>query len=269
MAVIKPMRVQGDRLSTFMDAYLVQRNAKDKFSDTEYFDYLGKLSRIVGEREVTVLLAKMYAEQMIAAKQGDLDSKLPENIPDLVLEYLNELNRRVRRNRLDDRIVHRDAKVVAWECLNRTYRPTSANIEKILAQMEPQSSSLPEERLKYLEEQLRLVQTTAAGRDRVRFSLDPLAEYLAALWCVESFQGNEEAWRRFLAAGDACSGAPEMIRGFLLAVRDCCVVKGSEIGLPNFLLDELGKLAGLDSQQKKAAVAPEGQAETEHSMMAS
>ena len=53
--LIKPMRVQGDHLSTFMDAYLVQRNKKDLFTDEEYFHDLGTLSKMVREREITVL----------------------------------------------------------------------------------------------------------------------------------------------------------------------------------------------------------------------
>lgn len=265
LTVIKPMRVQGDRLSTFMDAYLVQRNAKQDFSDAEYFDCLGKLSRIVGEREITVLLAKMYAEQMIAAKEAACGTRLPENIPDLVLEYLNELNRRVRRNRLDDRVVHRDAKVIAWECLNQTYRPMTGSIEKILQQMDPQPASPPEERLKYLEDRLRLVQTIGAGRDRVRFSLDPLAEYLAALRCVETFSGDEQRWRRFLADGDLSPGAPEMIRGFLLAVRDCCIAKEKEVGIPSFVVYELNKRACQDSKDNSPVDLSENQAEAERS----
>jgi hypothetical protein len=265
LTVIRPMRVQGNRLSTFMDAYLVQRNAKQDFSDEEYFDCLGKLSRIVGDREITVLLAKMYAEQMIAAKEGRVGTRLPENIPDLVLEYLNELNRRVQRNRLDDRVVHRDAKVIAWECLSQTYRPMTASIEKILQQMDTQPASPPEERLKYLEDRLRLLQTVGAGRDRIRFSLDPLAEYLAGLRCVETFMGDEQSWRRFLADGDLSPGAPAMIRGFLLAVRDCCMAREKEVGIPGFIVYELGERAFLDSKYQTPVASLEDQEETERS----
>jgi len=265
LTVIKPMRVQRDRLSTFMDAYLVQRNAKQRFSDAEYFDCLGKLSRIVGEREITVLLAKLYAEQMIASKEGESRTELPENIPDLVLEYLNELNRRVQRNRLDDRVVHRDAKVIAWECLNPNYRPMAASIEKMLRQMDTQPYGPAEERLKYLEDRLRLVQTIGAGRDRVRFCLDPLAEYLAALRCVEHFGTDAQAWRRFLDSSDLSPGAPEMIRGFLLAVRDCCIARGQEFGVPNFVFGELSKRAGLDPNGNDVITLPEVEIEDEPS----
>ena len=232
--LIRPMRIQRDHLSTFMEAYLVQRNRKELFSDSEYFDDLGKLSRMAGEREVTVLLAKLYAEQMIGVKETPSSARLPENIPDLMLQYLNELNRGVKPHRLDDRFVHKSAKVIAWECLKETFRPTAADLERV-------DNKLGENRnvVSYLEDHLRVVQTTGAGRDRIRFTLDPLAEYLAALQLLEDLKGDEEGWRRFLAHTDATRGEPQAIRGFLAAVQDCCLTKGVEVGVPRFVPSEL------------------------------
>jgi HEAT repeat protein len=64
---IKPLRVAGDRLSSFMEAYLTQRGKRNLFDDPEYFDACRRLSLMVGQRNITVLLAKLYAEQMIAS----------------------------------------------------------------------------------------------------------------------------------------------------------------------------------------------------------
>jgi len=249
LTVIKPMRVQGDHLSTFMDAYLVQRKKKVLFSDAEYFDDLGNLSKMVRERDITVLLAKLYAEQMIAAKEATT-RELPENIPDLMLEYLNELNRNVKQKKLDDRAVHRAAKTVAWECLRDTCRPMPARIDKVVQRLDGQTVTV-EDQLKFLEGSLRLVQTVGAGRDRIRFTLDPLAEYLAALKVMEDLAENEQGWRKFLTETDLAPGAPEAIKGFLLAVRDCCLVKGAELGIPDFVSGELGQRVGLDPRGEK------------------
>src|SRR5262249_35605261 len=73
---IKTLRVRGNRLSSFMDSYLKQRGKRDLFDDPEYFAACGRLSTMVGTREITVLIAKMYAEQMIAAKEH-IDGELP------------------------------------------------------------------------------------------------------------------------------------------------------------------------------------------------
>jgi hypothetical protein len=96
-STVKPLRIQGNRLSSFLEAYLTQRGKREYFDDAEFFDACRRLSLMVGTRDITVLLAKLYAEQMIAAKEGPAESILPDTIPDLMLSYVNEVNRGVDR----------------------------------------------------------------------------------------------------------------------------------------------------------------------------
>jgi hypothetical protein len=243
---IKPMRVEGDHLSSFMEAYLVRRHKKDLFGDIEYFDYLGKLSRMVGEGQVTVLLAKLYAEQMISAKDSP-SNRLPDNIPDLMLEYLNELNRGTRQVHLDDRVVHRVAKIIAWECLRETFRPKAAHINCIVQRLGGETDTV-EQRLKYLESNLRVVQTIGAARDRIRFTLDPLAEYLAALQVMEDNGDNEKNWLSLLSAAMSPPSANvEVPKGFLNALRDCCTSKRDVSHVPDSVINELERRSHSDS----------------------
>ena len=237
---LHPMRIQGNRLSSFMEAYLILCAKRPLFDDAEFFDGCRKLSVMVGDRDATVLLAKLYAEQMIASKDR-AEQNMPENIPDLMLQYLNELNR--NEGRLDDRAVHSAAKSIAWECLKETFRPAPAKIEAALGAM---SADTAQYRFNYLEQKLRLVQVIGAGRDQVKFALDPLAEYLAGLYVAEQRRDDERLWREFLAKADAVSGAPDAIEGFLLAVRDCCLKRGAELSVPSFVAAELASRAGLD-----------------------
>jgi HEAT repeat protein len=176
--IVKPLRIQGNRLSSFLEAYLTQRDKRDYFDDAEFFEACRRLSVMVGTREITVLLAKLYAEQMIAAKEDSALRVLPDTIPDLMLSYVNEVNRGIDRPKQEDRTVHRVAKVIAWECLKRTYRPTPAPREDMLAALRWEQDA--EALLSYLENRLRLIQTVGAGRNQIRFALDPLAEYLPA-----------------------------------------------------------------------------------------
>ncbi len=237
---LKPLRVEGNRLSSFMEAYLTQRGARDRFSDLEFFDACSLLSLIVGQRNITVLLAKLYAEQLIAFKEGTSTKGLANNIPDLMLSYLNELNRSLLDNRFDDALVHHDAKIVAWECLKQTFRPSSALKKTAISSL---AGKQAETRLEYLEKRLRLLQTSGAGADKIRFSLDPLAEYLAGLHLVELYGNNAEQWRIFLKQSDTMPGVPQGAQGFLLALRDCCLAKGAEVGVPHFVVEELSKRA--------------------------
>ncbi len=246
---LKPLRIEGNRLSSFMEAYLTQRGKRDRFTDTEFFDACSRLSAMVGTRNITVLLAKLYAEQLIAVKEGTTlgatsasSLQLPDNIPDLMLSYLNELNRDVNGDKFDNRTVQDDAKAIAWECLKGTYRPAAAKRKDALAILDGDDAEV---RLKYLEDRLRLIQTIGPAQDQIRFALDPLAEYLAGLQLLEHYGKNQGQWRKFLAQADAMAGAPTAIQGLLLAVRDCCLAKGAEAKVPDFVAQELGKRAGL------------------------
>ena len=247
---LHPLRIRGDRLSSFMDAYFTRRGKRDLFDDPEFFNGCSKLCVMVRDRECTVLLAKLYAEQMIASKEratGEAaeiasegaDAELPETIPDLMLQYLNELNR--KEPELDDRSVHAAAKKIAWECLRQTFRPSPASAEAVLQTLGGNSEA--EARLGYMEKKLHLVQCIGAGRDRVKFSLDPLAEYLAGLYILEDNGDSEQRWQEFLAQVDGAPGAPGAINGFLLAVRDCCLAKASEAGIPSAAAGRLRSFA--------------------------
>ena len=59
------------------------------------------------------------------------------------------------------------------------------------------------------------------------FELDPIAEYLAALYLVERNGGTRREWDQFLKKADVvnrnCS-----IRGCLVAVQDCCAATDKE-----------------------------------------
>jgi hypothetical protein len=66
-----------------------------------------------------------------------------------------------------------------------------------------------------------------------------VAEYLAGLHLVREHGQDETAWKAVLERLDACEGGLEAIRGFVLALRDCCLCRPGEV--PDFLADELAK----------------------------
>jgi hypothetical protein len=232
-------------LASFLEDYLTQRGKRDRFNGAEFFEACRRLWLMVGARDITILLAKLYAEQMIAAQEGSIDGNLPETIPDLMLSYVNEVNRGVESHKQDDRLVHRVTKAIAWECLKRTYRPTPAPRQNVLAALTGEQDA--EGMLTYLEKRLRLIQTWGAGRNEIRFTLDPLAEYLAGLHVLDQYGDNADAWREFPALADTMPGAPDAIKEFLLAVRDCCLAKGSDAKVPTFLPGELANHAGVNA----------------------
>jgi len=243
--VIKPLRIASDRLVYFMSHYLTECNKGELFPDKILFPICGKLSEMVGDRQITVLLAKLYTDQMILLHEGKLGGDNLNTIPDLMTSYLNEINRGVIEERLDDRTLHRVAEIIAWECLKQHFWPAPAQIDDICNSLGGNDAL---NQIIYLENRLRLIKRIEPAQDRIRFLLDPLAEYLAGLYLVNTYAANEDRWRQFLDYGANIPGAPETIKGFLLAVRDCCVARQPERNIPSFVVEELNVRVHVDNQ---------------------
>ena len=191
-------------------------------------------------RAITALLAKLYAEQMIARQEHCPQGSLPTNLPDLVLGYLNELNRAVSKDRRrGDFEVQRDATILAWECLKNEFRPEPVAIDTAEAALGEDARS----RLEYLEDALKIIRTVEPAHDRLLFTLDPLAEYLAALHFVNKNRGDMAFWKDFATRAAAMSTEARPIEGFLLAVRECCLIR-HEAGSVLELLDGLRARTG-------------------------
>jgi HEAT repeat protein len=243
--IIEMMRVHSSKLAEFLQAYVNKKGKQDLFkTDQELFQACIQLSQLVGERDITVLLAKLYADQLIATEAENNTKNLPDNIPDLMLSYLNQINYQLiekgLENHLDNLTVHRVAKVIAWECLKQTYRPTTVPLDTLLKALgEKWSEDQVKTYLKYLENSLHIVETIKPSEDQIRFSLDPLAEFLAGLYLVDLYKDNEKLWTEFLAQADAQPGAPESIKGFLQAVQDCCQKKKDIV--PRMILEALSQ----------------------------
>lgn len=240
-SVLQPIRIEGNHISAFMGAYLTQVGKRDLFTDAEFFAACSRLSDMVGRRNITPLLAKLYAEELIAAKVNAAKERtvnLPTNIPDLMLSYLNELNRDVHENKLDDRTIQRDAEVAAWACLKENYVPTCAMKDEVVAELEGEDA---EKRLNYLEHCLHLIQTVSPEENQIRFALDPLAEYLAGLYLIHHLGADGQAWKELLINLRAIAPSNAAL-GFVMAVADCCINKGKTAHIPPFVSDELNRL---------------------------
>ncbi|HEX5732656.1 MAG TPA: HEAT repeat domain-containing protein [Blastocatellia bacterium] len=248
---VRPLRLKSNSLSTFLHEYLTRCGKRGLFEDDEFFDDCRRLSQIVGEREITMLIARLYADQMIAAKERTSDHELPRNLPDLMQGYVKNLNDKVKADKLDTGALLRAAKIIAAKCLAQTYRPSPARIDEVLKALSTETDA--KALLKYLEDRIQIIQTTGAAGDRIRYSLDPLAEYLTGLYLVENYNNQEHLWQGFIDTAKDQPGAPEAIKGFLLAVRDCCVDKGGDYGVPERIKDELARLASLDPEEVNAA----------------
>ena len=234
---IEPEGLSEDSLTTFIARYL-ERGKSSLLKGEKFFQLASDLQRLVGAQKVTPLFAKMYIDLFVSSKNG-LGGVLPTTIPDLVLEYLNHLNRKITSEaRKDDNEVHGLAKLVAYVCVGSTFRPSPARINAALGAL--RDDGREKEDLSYLEKRLRLIHTLPPGEE-IRFSLDPLAEYLAAMRLIDRNQQSESAWGDFLRTVDGISGGATAVRGFLEAIAKCYVQRYPSGGHECFLLKEIDK----------------------------
>ena len=229
--LLQPQKIEGARLSRFIEPYLEAQGKKDLFEDDEEFlRTCRRLSNMMAAtlQSATALLVKLYIEQVIIVGEQKT-FLLPDNIPDLMLEYLCQLNREesidasIRRDNVE---IQQHAKRVAWECLKHTYRPADASYTHVLAALTDDSAANPiaeaKARLAYLRKPLGLIQISPS-ETTVKIVLDPVAEYLAALHVTDYCQQDDsnERWQEFFETVDADPSSLPAMRGFLLAARNC------------------------------------------------
>jgi HEAT repeat protein len=240
--VIKPLRIASDDLASFMQAYLQYLEKRDLFSQEEFFESCRSLASIVGQRDVTPLLAKCFAEQVVASHGGNSTTDLPQNIPDVMINYVCLLHSRIENQpKLED--VLDAAKLTAWQCMKASYRPGIAKRKTVLQRLNNKTN--PSDLLTHLETQLKLI--TRAGPLNVRFNLDTLAEYLASEHVIDKCRNRKEAWRRFLRNGFQTPHTQQGTASFLLALRDCTGSSSLKEDVKGYVNGKLTKIMGENS----------------------
>ncbi|MCP9773863.1 DUF4062 domain-containing protein [Synechococcus sp. Tobar12-5m-g] len=268
-----PLQIATDRLQSFFLDYLRQQGQGELLKDDDLVPAQNQLRRIVGDKPITALLAQMFIDDVIAKrKQGVLAG----SVPDLMLSYVTRVDtpsdHRMRQRAglvIDGSLVQRVLKVLALASHRQgprgkpMFQPLVFPLwlaERALAAADGLGLAQGEKRraiLAYLLE-LRLLLHPGADASELRFPLDSLSDYLAALEQLEQLEAKSgvegEVWEEFLAQlEDSNEDGRERMRGFLLALRDCCHErsKGRSLAMPTDAPDRLGRLAFLDPEEER------------------
>jgi hypothetical protein len=230
---IVPQRIGVERLQAFFLDYLRRKGQGEALSDDDLMPAQAQLKRIVGDKPITVLLAQMFIDDVIANREHGL---LAGSVPELMLSYVRRLDtpadQALRRRAglvISEALVQRALRVVALAS-HRQGKPSQPLFQPLefsdtLARSavmveEPLGLGLSREQaealLGYLIE-LRLLLQPGAAVGRLRFPLDPLADHLAA---AEQFERLEEqalepaaavqgagVWEQFLSHGRRRNGS--------------------------------------------------------------
>lgn len=273
---IVPRPIALDRLQSFFVEYLKGRGQGEVLRDDELVPAQNQLRRIVGDKPITALLAQMFIEDVIANRHKGL---LAGSVPQLMLSYVRRLDTPVdpsQRERggltIDGERVQRALKCLALASHRQlggdgepAYQPrefSRALAKDTLQKPEPDGLELradeAEGLLGYLAER-RLLVHPGADSSELRFPLDPLADYLAALLQLEVLErmgwstGQKASWEAFLLAMERRQGQAEDLsraRGFLLALRDAALERRGR-GVPADGPDRLAELGGLNPEGER------------------
>jgi len=232
-ARIRPLRIRFADISRFMQLYLEECGALENLDPIAFHEYCGRLAQIAGGSDVTVLFAKLFADLMAGRNAATFDPNMPRNAPELVLSYLNNLNANRAAADPNNREVQKAARIAAFECVRRECSPQSAAVDLIVEKIGQNGR----DHLEYLQQRLGVVQSAGPAEDSIRFVLDPLAEYLAAIERIETAAANEIEWRTFLRNLRALGTSIDRARGYIRALVDC--IQHTATAIPDFVLPEL------------------------------
>ncbi len=101
---LSPLQIDNNRIIPFIDDYLASVNKRKLFEEDDYTYARERLLRIANERKITVLLARLYIDNMIREREG-AGGIQPDSIPKLMLKYLNQLNLNVDPVRKQDDLI--------------------------------------------------------------------------------------------------------------------------------------------------------------------
>jgi photosystem II stability/assembly factor-like uncharacterized protein len=245
-----PEPVTVGKLVYFLTEYLRRVGAEDLFPGREVLQLADRLLALVeagGKRPaITPLLIRLFIDQALALRKSRQPiDRLPASVPEVVLDYLRRTNPQDPQtpNYVRSNLIVEAARLLGWCSLGDVhlshppppnglvpgdfYRDTAG--KKLADHGFTATSELVIDRLianGVLEE------ITPGGIRVLRFSLDPLAEYLAALHLIDILRANASGWRKWLAYIETIEGYPPRIRGFLLALEDSITAYRKELAIP-------------------------------------
>jgi hypothetical protein len=271
---LKTGLLKGQGIAAFVDDYIQRAEKRGLFTDPMFYNDIKELTELVGNHEVTALLAQLYARYMID-RQESSSVERPQNVPELMDAYVNEMCLKADKKTYLVHIYAPLAYKIAWNCIKTTLIPTAtplANITTALRQTDdgielPAGQSDQDALVTVFVDKLRLLQRQGSIKDNLKFTLDPLGEYLAAQYLVKyGYRNNVDAWNRFLEEAQAKPNAPQSIAGFLRALEDTLEAKGQEGSVPNSVLLELRRRfasvlsvpTSLSTNSRQTVVQPSG-----------
>jgi photosystem II stability/assembly factor-like uncharacterized protein len=258
-ARVQPERIEEATLVYFLTEYLRQTKSEQLFSGRPLLDLadrlLGLLERANRQVVITPLLITLFVQSAADhAKRGGTLNSLPLSVPEMFLEYLRRVNPQdpTATHWMPDGVMLQCARVLGWCSLRDLYTPRDFRREA--ARQALQDADLWAEQRDPVSRLIAngvLEERNIAGTPMLRFHLDPLAEYLAALYQIDYLGGDTREWGAWCEALSHLEGYPSRVRGFLVALLDSMTTYKDAFGIPTTYVELIeADLSGQDSMER-------------------
>ena len=235
---IYPQPLGSETLLHFMTSLLQEPARAGAFArmgdQLELGKKLADLIRLGAEEvPLTPLLVRLYVDKAVelARRPGASLDELPGSIPDVYFAYLRSVNPDTggSTDRMSNEDMLRAAEVLARLALGKAFVPREVAKEEAREAFAEAGWGKPEDSdpIRRLRDN-GVLQETAVGTEMLlRFALDPVAEFLAAMAHARQCAGNETAWNALFKQVEA---AGQRAAGFRLALRLVCRAYGERLG---------------------------------------
>lgn len=235
-----PERLTPECLIPFIFEYLRRRKFDALFTPRQQVALGQRVLALVEagghSTTVTPLLVTLLVESAINRVRGDPSLvSMPDQVPEVFLDYIRRLNPTSGNVPLvsqDDLI--RAARSLALTSLGDVLVPRDFRREHGIDAVKAHGKGERAERLiDHLISIGVLERRDFAGIPLLRFGLDPVAEYLAAIERLDRLGRDHEEWADFLVQVQSTPGYPQECDGFLVALSTCYQAYRVPLGFPS------------------------------------
>jgi len=238
-----PVRLNAAHVVPFIIGYLDRMEHVENLKDGRVQLRLGErilaLAEAGGQQApVTPLLVTLFVNSAVdRASEGGSFDDMPDAVPEVFVDYLRRLNSGGMQSAsgVSDDAFIRSAQILADVSLGRNLVPQDFPQQEALDALGKgetgQQAVILADRLVATG----LIERRAPGGiPMLRFSLDPAAEYFAAIGKVFELKATgEQGWQNYLAELAQHGGYPHSFEGYLAAFATCYRAYKGSFDLPN------------------------------------
>jgi hypothetical protein len=247
-----PMRLDAATIVPFIIGYLDRLKAvsdlKDGRVQLQLSERILTLAESGGRRTpVTPLLVTLFVDSALRRTvEGRSFDDMPEVVPEVFVDYLRRLNSGGSRPEVSDDKFIGAAQVVASVSLGKNLIPQDFSPEDATEALRKDGTNSQEAAvlLNRLVASGLVERRAPGGHVVLRFSLDPAAEYLAAIRRLYNMKAaTPKQWQNYVSSLERTVGYPSGPEGYLLALVTCYKAYKNDYNLPEVLFPWEGEAA--------------------------